>query len=119
MLQYLKGGVFLNKRLYELRRIKKLSQKEFGEGINLSQNHISSIEKGVRNITPRILDDICRVYNVNKDWLIDGKGEMFDNTLDSYNIEDEEIKEFMEMYLQLDDETKGYIQGLISKALKK
>ncbi|WWU66459.1 helix-turn-helix domain-containing protein [Clostridium baratii] len=71
----------MNERVQKIRKLKKLSQKDFGESINLSQNHISAIEKGIRNVTPRIADDICRVYNVNKTWLISGLGDIFKNTL--------------------------------------
>lgn len=109
----------MEKRLKEIRKAKELSQKEFGQSINLSQNHISSLEKGVRSITPRIIDDICKEYNVNKEWFLTGKGEMFNDVLDSFIIEDEEVKEFVKLFLESDEETRTYIKGLMEKTIKK
>lgn len=108
-----------NERIKELRISKKLSQKDFAKSINLSQNHISSIEKGLRDMTTRSLEDVCRVYNVNKDWLVNGEGDMFVNVLDEFGIKDKEVEEFARMFLELDQETKTYISGLMKKTLKK
>ena len=115
----MKRCIFLNERIKELRKLKNLSQKEFGYSINLSQNHISSLEKGVRDITERTLSDICNVYNVNKEWLLEGKGEIFRDVLSNYDIKDNEVEEFVRMFLELDNETKKYITGLMKKTLKK
>ena len=108
-----------NERIKKLRISKKLSQKDFANSINLSQNHISSIEKGLRDMTIRSLEDVCRVYNVNKDWLLNGEGDMFVNVLDEFGIKDNEVEEFARMFLELDQETKMYISGLMKKTLKK
>lgn len=107
-----------NERVKELRKLKCLSQKDFAQSIGLSQNHISSIEKGVRFLTERTIGYICRIYNVNRDWLMDGKGKMFNDILEDYNIKDTEAQEFVRMFSELDDETKKYITGLIKKTLK-
>lgn len=109
----------INGRIKQLRKLKGLSQKEFGKSINLSQNHISSIEKGIRTITKRSIDDICRIYNVNPNWLLSGRGDIFVNELDKFNVEDKDIKEFAEMFLQLDEETQDLISKLMKKALNK
>lgn len=108
----------VNNRIRILRKDKKISQKKFAESINLSQNHVCSLEKGLRNITNRTIDDICRVYKVNKDWLINGNGEMYINELDELKIEDDEIKDFMRMYLKLDIESKAHIMGLVKKQIE-
>lgn len=108
----------MNERLKQVRKSKKLSQREFGEKINLSQNHISSLESGTRSITGRIISDICEVYNVNREWFINGTGEMFKDELDQYNIADPEIKEMLRLFLKADGETREYIKGLMEKATK-
>ncbi len=108
----------MNERLKQIRKSKKLSQRDFGEKINLSQNHISSLESGARTITGRIMSDVCEVYNVNREWLVNGTGEMFKDELEKYNIADPEIKEMLRLFLKADEETREYIKGLMEKATK-
>lgn len=68
----------MNERLKAIRHALNLSQEEFGSNIGIkSRAHISSLESGTRNITDRIIGDICREYGVNEQWLRTGDGEMF------------------------------------------
>lgn len=67
----------MNERLKLLRSTLKLTTREFAKVINLSGGAITNMEKGVRNITDRVISDICREFNVNEEWLREGKGEMF------------------------------------------
>ena len=108
----------MKERLKQIRKSKKLSQRDFGDKINLSQNHISSLESGARTITPRIISDVCEVFNVNREWFITGNGEMFKDELEKYNIADPEIKEMLRLFLKADEETREYIKGLMEKATK-
>ena len=67
----------MEERFKEIRRLLGITQAEFGKGINISQNYVWMIEKGERIPSDRMIADICRVYNVNEDWLRDGKGDPF------------------------------------------
>lgn len=68
----------MNKRLKEVRLFYKISQEEFGKKIGLeSRGHISTLESGKKNITDRIIKDVCREFNINEHWLRTGEGEMF------------------------------------------
>ncbi|MGL4453557.1 MAG: helix-turn-helix domain-containing protein [Sarcina sp.] len=108
----------MNTRLKEIRLAKKLSQKDLAKILKLSQNHVSALEHGTRNLTERIIDDVVRELNVNREWLITGEGECFKNTLDSYTDLDSKTKDLVENFMQLDEESKGYVLGLIDKLLK-
>lgn len=67
----------MNKRLKQIRTTCGLSQEEFGKRIGIeSRAHISSLENGTRNITERIVKDICREFAINEKWLRTGDGEM-------------------------------------------
>lgn len=62
-------------RLKKIRLDNDLSQEEFAKRIGLeSRGHISALEKGSRNITDRIINDVCRVFEVNEVWLRTGEG---------------------------------------------
>ena len=67
----------MNQRLLELRKTLGLTQAQFGEKLNLKNNTITNLEKGVRPLTDRVVTDICREYNVNEQWLRQGIGPMF------------------------------------------
>ena len=68
----------VNERLKTLRHTLNLSQKEFAKRIFISTSHFTCLETGHRNIKDIILDSISKTYNANKEWLLTGKGEMFD-----------------------------------------
>ena len=67
----------MNTRVKELRKYLKMNQTEFGEKIGLKQRTIADIERGRNSLTKRNFDNICRVFDVNSDWLKTGEGEMF------------------------------------------
>lgn len=67
----------MNERLLELRKSLGLNQSQFGEKLNLAQSSITALEKGARPLTSRTIADICRVFNVSRLWLEEGKGPMF------------------------------------------
>lgn len=67
----------INERIKFIRTEKQMSQDEFGKVIGLSRSQIGCYEKGIRDITERSINDICREFNVNKDWLVNGIGEPY------------------------------------------
>lgn len=67
----------MNERLIELRKALKLSQAKFADKIGVSVTFINLVENGNRNLSVRTIDDICDEFNVNKEWLVNGKGEMY------------------------------------------
>lgn len=109
----------IGERLIILRKKKKITQRELAKSLNLSANHVCSMEKNLRSVTFRTVKELCRIYNVNETWLLTGKGDMFINPLDSLDIKDKEVKRFMELYIQLDDETQKHVMALVEKALEK
>lgn len=126
----------MNNRLREIRKERHLSQEEFGKKIGIeSRAHISALENGNRTITDRIINDVCREFNVNEEWLRTGKGEMYKAPTDEvkYYVADlleyngqgnpfyDMIIEMMKTYHNLDDNSKKvmreYFQA-IGKALE-
>ncbi len=98
----------MNQRIKQLREYLKLSQEKFGEMIGLSQRAISGLEQG-KNVSDRNIKDICRVFNVNPDWLRDGVGEMFSppketdwltQLIEEYQLDEVEVA-MLKSYLEL------------------
>ncbi|HEX9058583.1 MAG TPA: helix-turn-helix transcriptional regulator [Clostridia bacterium] len=67
----------LGERVKLIRKALMLTQKEFAEKIGLKQAAIGLYENGNRNVTDRVISDICREFNVNEEWIRSGNGEMF------------------------------------------
>ncbi len=87
----------MNKRLKELRNTLELSQSSFAEKIGIKQTSYSDIETGRRELTERNLNLICREYNVNKDWLRNGNGNMFNVEFNKTNIQIRTLREYLKL----------------------
>ena len=97
----------MNLRLKKIRMLNKMSQEEFGKKIGIeSRAHISALENGNRNITDRIIKDVCREFNINEDWLRTGNGEM-------YNIPEDETAAIVSELLEEDNPFYDIIKGII------
>lgn len=64
-------------RFKEIRKELKMSQEELAKSLTLSRTFVAQIETEIRQPSIRTLSDVCRIYNVNKDWLESGEGNMF------------------------------------------
>ena len=104
----------MNSRLKEIRLKLRLSQKKFGDKMFLSQDQISLLENGKRNITDRTLNDICRTFNVNEEWLKYGHGEMFIDPVANIDAS-EDVRELLKKILSLSEEDRRTIEDLINK----
>jgi transcriptional regulator with XRE-family HTH domain len=93
-----------NARIKLVRKALNLSQREFCKGIFLSHSFYAKIEIGTRNPNERVYELISNKYNVNKDWLMTGKGTMFDAP-----PPDVELNQLMDIIKELDPLFKQYI----------
>lgn len=104
------------KRLIELRKTLGHTQEEVAKSIKISRSNYGNIETGKVNPTERVISDICDIYNVNKEWLETGKGEMFiefsENekvlkiATDIINEDDKFMKNILFTFSNLNDEQK-------------
>lgn len=63
----------MKSRIKYLRKdILKKTQKDFASALGLSENFIWQIEKGERDPSDRTISDICRIFDIQEDWLRDG-----------------------------------------------
>ncbi|MDR2718177.1 MAG: helix-turn-helix transcriptional regulator [Treponema sp.] len=104
--------VSINARIKATRKALGLSQRAFCRGIFLSQGFYAQIESGLKKANERIYELIATKYNVNKDWLLTGKGEMF-----SGPTPDVELEQLIEIYKELDPLFREYIMLQIKQLL--
>lgn len=67
----------MNQRFKEIRLALNLTQKEYAEKINLKPNTVAVIESGRRGVSDETLRAILFAFDVDPDWLLHGKGDMF------------------------------------------
>jgi transcriptional regulator with XRE-family HTH domain len=78
--------ISLNERIFaifkSLNSTQKITQKDFAKKIGVDQSYISQIFKKNSDKKPsdRTLKLICTQFNVNEEWLLEGKGTMFNKT---------------------------------------
>lgn len=67
----------IGKRVRKIRLQKGISQEQFGELIGIKKAAVSKIENGDNSFSRSNLISICKQFNINEEWLLYGKGEMF------------------------------------------
>lgn len=110
----------MNERIKLLRKTIGLSQRDFGAKLGVSDPAISKIEKGVNVPSEQTIKSICREFNVNYAWLLEGKGDMFsalpetllDEVAEEYEL-DELDKLLVKKYMQLPREKREVIKDYL------
>lgn len=110
----------------------KLTLEKFGNRISLTNQAISAMESGRANPSNATIDLICREFNVNKEWLVDGVGEPYHLPLDEDaelfaevvklgegRATVESIKAVLKMYLSLDESGRRTLDKLITDAVER
>lgn len=113
-------------RVREIRKELGLTLEKFGEKLGVKKNAISQLENGRNALTDQMVKAICREYNVNYDYLMNGEGEMFDDlpqtVLDElcaqYDLDDLD-RNLVEMYLEMPDQVRDYLKHEIRKRFLK
>lgn len=67
----------MKERIATLRKALGLTQQRFADGIGVKRGTVSNYEIGRNVPTETVLQMICRVYGVRREWLDTGIGEMF------------------------------------------
>ncbi len=103
-------------RIKKLRKNLNMTQAEFSSRIELSRNFIAQIETGAKFPSDRTISDICREFNVNKEWLLTGKGNMYDMPEDEIAAVVSELLEESNPFYDLIIGIMETYQGLDSKS---
>lgn len=66
----------MNERLKQVRKHFAKTQKDFGKSLGVSRDTYASYETGRVVPNDTFIQLLCSLYNVNKEWLRTGKGQM-------------------------------------------
>lgn len=62
----------INDRILSVRNALKMSQRAFGDAINITSSALSKLERGENNPSAQTIQLICSQFHVNSMWLKDG-----------------------------------------------
>ena len=93
-----------NDRIKEIRTSLGLSQRQFSKRIYISQSFYGEIELGHQQVTDRIIHLVSTQFNINKEWIKTGNGEMF-----SSPPPDVKLERLIEIYNNLDEQLQDYL----------
>lgn len=111
----------ISERIKEVRKHLGLTLEKFGERIGLKKANLSMIENDKSTPTEQTILFICKEYKVNKDWLLYGKGDMFETSAQSealnalkeeYNLDDFSMQ-LIEAYASLNSEQHQAVHEFI------
>lgn len=104
----------MNDRIKALRKELRLSQAEFGEKIGVSRSVIANIE--LNRVAPKelLINHICDIFNVNPEWLTDGKDDMFV----SEPRPNKNLQEVLTLFAELRPEFQDYVLKQIGQLLE-
>ncbi len=69
----------IRERLTAIRKHLDLNQRVFAQKVGCHRNRISDIERGLREVPKNIIFALCSELNIDLNWLVLGKGPMFQN----------------------------------------
>lgn len=71
------ANAVVGQRLKKIRRALRIKQKEMAKILGIAPSSFSEIETGITGINTEMYMNLVKSYNVNLDFLVNGRGEMF------------------------------------------
>ena len=118
--------IVLKERLKELRKSLGLSQEAFGKRLGVTKASISRLENGANSFTEQMIKSICREFNVNYIWFVEGQGSAeiesdidYTSRIDQIMAgENEFAKATFKIFARFEEEDWKALQRLIRKYLE-
>ena len=89
----------IHERIIEIRKNARLTQKGLADQLGVSQAYVSSIEKGKRQVSRNVFDQIVELFNVDAGWLHSGGSGQWSNTTQPGQM------------MQVEEVSTGYARG--------
>ena len=119
----------MKERIRALRKALDLTQQELADKIGIKRNSFANYETGRNTPLDAVINNICKTFRVNENWLRTGEGEMFIQMSEEeeiadlvYNLLDPKDDDFYNAVLALVQaygELNGSSQQAIREMIKK
>lgn len=113
--------MIISENIKELRTHLRMTQQEFADRIGVKRNTVATYEMGRSVPSEAAITLICREFDVRREWLENGEGDMFikrsstifAQLVKEYNLQGSSLK-FLENFLSLTPENRD----LVAKAVE-
>lgn len=103
-------------RLKALRKTLGLKQRELAERLECGVSLIGKWEAGQQAVPVYRIDQICSKFNVRREWLENGDGEMFNETKSPEQVEEELYRQAFEtLYERLPEMFKKMFREIMAE----
>lgn len=119
----------MKNRIKEIRKLfpdHGKTQETFANYLGISKQNLASYETGRRTPSDAVIQLICEKCNVNKDWLLNGTGEMlikedieFSDICYNIGVYDEKAKRAITNYWQLSADDKELFWEFLERIMPK
>lgn len=114
-------------RIKKVRKLNDLTMEQFGSIIGITKSSVSLLESGKNSPSEQTLKLICKEFNINMDWLQTGNGDMNKEVPNKFSFylgqieggDDEFIKDLIEVYMELDPNSKKALRIISEKLAEK
>lgn len=115
----------MQERLKMLRKMLKMSQKEFAKKLGVGQSTLAMMEVSKREIPDRYIKTICAIFGVSEAWFRTGEGDMFrredasllDCVAQEYHLTPLE-RAILSSFLGLDSRNRATVMGYVSRLVE-
>ena len=76
----------LGQRLHDARKRRGYTQDSLAREIGVSRGVIYNLEKGKTEPQAIVLNAVCQILKIRKDWLVNGTGEMEESAFASQSV---------------------------------
>lgn len=116
----------MNTRIKDIRKSQGLSQQKFADVLGIARGNIAAYEVGKNLPSDAVISLICTKFNINKEWLLNGNGDMYNLIdLDDYSEistligeQDPMAKQAIIDYWNLSSEDKELFWKFINKFIR-
>ncbi len=117
----------MDERIKLIRKIEGLSQQKFADKLGIARGNIAAYEVGKNAPSDAVICLICSKFNINEEWLRTGTGEMTKEITSKFSFylgqieggDDEFIKDLIEVYMELDPDSKQALRTISEKMAEK
>jgi transcriptional regulator with XRE-family HTH domain len=90
----------IHERLKKIRLTLGLAQGDMADRIGVKRSAYSHYETGIRLLPESVAATVCRIFFINEEWLLEGKGDMINPEAESARAEIQ-LKQINSLALEL------------------